>query len=353
MPEGHSIGELAARIDAEVIGDPAVRITGLGVLADAREGQLTFLGSPSFRRYLPLTRASAVVLSRRDAPACVTNCIVTDNPRLDFARLSQLFDDRPQVAPGVHASAVIDPSVEIPADARIGPNVVVGARVRIGSGVTIGANTFVGADSALGDGTCLMPNVVLYHRVRLGARCIVHSGSVIGGDGFGFAPDAAGRYETVAQVGGVTVGDDVSIGSCTTVDRGAIEDTVIGSGVKIDNQVQIGHNCVIGDHSLLCGCVGLVGSTRIGRHCILAGMVGVGGGGAPVEVTDRVVVTGMTHVSQSITRPGVYSGGVLFSETRQWKRNALRFAELDVLAKRVAELEKKLAGTRAAPDNNA
>jgi UDP-3-O-[3-hydroxymyristoyl] glucosamine N-acyltransferase len=350
---GYTVGELAARIDAAVIGDPNVRITGLGVLGNAREGQLTFLGSPSFRRYLGSTLASAVVLTAHDARNCATNCLVTENPRLAFARLSQLFDDRPVGAPGVHPSAAIDPSVELPSDVRIGPNVVIGARVRLGAGVEVGANCSIGDDCMLGDGTRLMSNAVLYHRVRIGARGVVHSGAVIGADGFGFTPDAGGRYETVAQIGGVTIGDDVSIGSCTTIDRGAIEDTVIGNGVKIDNQVQIGHNCVIGDHTLLCGCVGLVGSTRIGRHCVLAGMVGVGGGGAPIEIADGVIVSGLTHVSRSITQPGVYSGGILFSETRQWKRNALRFNQLDALARRVADLEKRLAAQRQSSQNAA
>jgi UDP-3-O-[3-hydroxymyristoyl] glucosamine N-acyltransferase len=351
MPEGYSIGELAAHIHADVVGDANVRITGLGALASAREGQLAFLGSPSFKRHLSGTRASAVVVSPRDAAECTTNCIVSENPRLDFARLSQLFDDRPADPRGVHPWAKIHPSVVVPVDVSVGPNAVIGARVILASGVSVGANCVVGDDCVLGQGTRLMPGVVLYHRVRIGARCIIHSGSVIGGDGFGFVPDAQGRFETVAQVGGVRVGDDVSIGSCTTIDRGAIEDTVIGNGVKIDNQVQIGHNCVIGDHSLLCGCVGLVGSTRIGQHCVLAGMVGVGSGAGPVEITDGVMVSGLTHVSRSIARPGVYSGGVLHSETRRWKRNALRFGELDTLAKRVADLEKRLAAPEDRRDN--
>jgi UDP-3-O-[3-hydroxymyristoyl] glucosamine N-acyltransferase len=348
MVGGYSVGELAAHIDAEVVGDPNARITSLGVLANAQEGQLTFLGSPALRRHLAITRASAVVLHRRDAPACLTNCIISDDPRLDFARLSQLFDDRPSYATGVHPTASVDAAAELAPDVVVGPNAVIEARARLAAGVIVGANCFVGADSVLGAGTRLLPNVVLYHRVRIGARCIVHSGSVIGADGFGFAADASGRYESVAQVGGVRIGDDVSIGSCTTIDRGSIEDTVIGDGVKIDNQVQVGHNCVIGDHTLLCGCVGLVGSTRIGRHCILAGMVGVGSGAGPIEIADRVIVTGLTHVSRSITQSGVYSGGVLFDDTRRWKRNALRFGELDGLARRVAELEKALEKTVAA-----
>jgi UDP-3-O-[3-hydroxymyristoyl] glucosamine N-acyltransferase len=186
-----------------------------------------------------------------------------------------------------------------------------------------------------------MPNVVLYRAVRLGRRCIVHSGAVIGADGFGFTAAEDGHLEAIAQLGGVNVGDDVSIGACTSIDRGALDDTVIEEGVKIDNQVQIGHNCHIGAHSVVCGCVGIVGSTRIGRHCVLAGGVGIGGD-RPIELCDRVVVSGMTHVSASIAEPGIYSGGVLHSRNRQWKKNALRFGRLDELHRRVAALERAL-----------
>ncbi len=340
MPEGYTVAELAARIGANVSGDAATRITGIGALTSAVPGQLAFLAGPALRPILASTRASAVVLSPEDAELCPAASIVTGNPRYDFARLSHLFDRRPAINAGIHPSAAIDSSAVLAADVSVGPNVVVGARSNIDAGAVLGANSVVGDGCSIGSHTHLHANVVLYHDVRIGRRCVIHSGAVIGADGFGFAADESGRYEAVAHVGGVTIGDDVSIGAATTIDRGSIEDTVVGDGVKIDNQVQIGHNCVIGDHSLLCGCVGLVGSTRIGRHCVLAGMVGVGGS-SPIEIADGVVVSGMTHVSRSITETGVYSGGVLHSETRQWKRNALRFSELDALAKRVAQLEKK------------
>jgi len=180
----------------------------------------------------------------------------------------------------------------------------------------------------------------LYHGVRVGARCMIHSGAVIGADGFGFAPDAKGHLQPIAQIGGVRLGDDVSVGSCTTIDRGTIEDTVVGDGVKIDNQVQIGHNCQIGDHTVICGCVGMVGSTVVGRNCMIGGAVGMAGDG-PIRLTDGVMVSAMTHVSRSIEEPGLYSGGVLHDKSARWKRNALRFSEIDQLAKRLARLEKK------------
>jgi UDP-3-O-[3-hydroxymyristoyl] glucosamine N-acyltransferase len=245
----------------------------------------------------------------------------------------------------------VDATAEVADGVRIGPGVVIGPRCRIGAGTRLYANVAIGEDCLLGDDTVIMPNVVLYPGVTLGERCIVHSGSVIGADGFGFTPGEGGRLETIAQIGGVVIGADVSIGACTTIDRGAIDDTVIDEGVKIDNQVQIGHNCHIGAHSVICGCVGIVGSTRIGRHCVLAGGVGVGGD-RPIEIADRVVVSGMTHVSSSISEPGVYSGGVLHAPNLAWKKNALRFGRLDELYRRVARLERVLSGTSSDPRTN-
>ncbi|HTL00048.1 MAG TPA: UDP-3-O-(3-hydroxymyristoyl)glucosamine N-acyltransferase [Pseudomonadales bacterium] len=336
----YTLGELAQRIDARVEGDAGAFVNGLGSLNTAAPGQLTHLSSRAYRRFLPHTKATAVILRAEDLSQCPTHALVTRNPYLAFARLSVLFaGNEGSRTGGVHESAVIDPSSHLGSEVSIGPNAVVGARCGIGDRVSIGANCVIGDACSLGNDTRLMASVTLYRRVRIGTRGIVHSGAVIGADGFGFVPDERGRQQEIAQVGGVVLGDDVSIGAATTIDRGAIDDTVIGDGVKIDNQVQIGHNCEIGDHTVICGCVGIVGSTRIGKHCILAGGVGVGGDG-PIQIADRVVVSGMTHVSRSIAKSGVYSGGVLHSATLKWKRNALRFAELDDLAKRVAQLEK-------------
>jgi UDP-3-O-[3-hydroxymyristoyl] glucosamine N-acyltransferase len=335
----YTLGELAERIDARVEGDADARVSGLGSLSNAVPGQLTHLSSRAYRQYLQGTKATAVILKAEDLAQCPTHALVTRNPYLAFARLSVLFvaDDVPPAL--VHASAFVDPTSHLGDGVSVGPNAVVGARCTIGNRVVIGANCVIGDECALGDDTRLMASVTLYRRVRIGVRGVVHSGAVIGADGFGFVPDERGRQQEIAQVGGVVLGDDVSVGAATTIDRGAIDDTVVGTGVKIDNQVQIGHNCEIGDHTVICGCVGIVGSTRIGRHCILAGGVGVGGDG-PIRIVDRVIVSGMTHVSRSIAKSGVYSGGVLHSATLKWKRNAIRFAELDDLAKRIAQLEK-------------
>jgi len=204
--------------------------------------------------------------------------------------------------------------------------------------VVLSASVYVGRGVTIGDDCCLLPGVRIYAGTEIGRRVRIHANAVVGADGFGYE-FVAGHHEKVPQIGRALIEDDVEIGAGTTIDRGAIDDTVIGDGVKIDNQVQIGHNCTIGNHTVICGCVGIVGSTRIGAQCVLAGGVGVGGDG-PIEIVDGVVVSGMTHVSRSIAKPGVYSGGVLHSAALKWKRNALRFAELDDLAKRIALLEK-------------
>jgi UDP-3-O-[3-hydroxymyristoyl] glucosamine N-acyltransferase len=336
-----SLGELAERLSARLVGDPDLAITGIGSLATAAAGQISHLSSATYRAQLAQTQASAVILAEADLKLWQGPALVVANPYLTFARATQLFARLPELAVGIHPDAVVDDSAQLGVDVRVGPGVVVGPGTRIGARTRLYANVVIGEHCEVGDDSLLMPNVVIYGDVRLGARCIVHSAAVVGADGFGFTPGERGRLEAIAQLGGVTVGDDVSIGAGTTIDRGALDDTVIEDGVKIDNQVQIGHNCRIGAHSLICGCVGIVGSTRIGRHCVLAGGVGVGGDG-PIEIGDRVVVSGMTHVSASITEPGIYSGGVLHSPNRLWKKNALRFGRLDDLYRRVARLEREL-----------
>ena len=281
-----------------------------------------------------------MILGEADLHACKVAAIVVDNPYLAFARISRLFDDTPRARAGTHPTAVVDSSARLGDGAAVGPHAVIEAEAVLGRGVRIGANSFIGAHAVLGDDVDIRPNVVIYHRVRIGARTVIHSGAVIGADGFGFTPDETGKLEAIAQLGAVTIGEDVSIGASTTIDRGAIDDTVIGTGVKIDNQVMIGHNCAIGDHTLICGCVGMAGSTRIGKHCVLAGGVGIAGDG-PVEIADHVIVGAMTHVARSIERGGVYSGGVPATANKAWRRNMLRFNELDALAKRLAMLERR------------
>ncbi len=335
-----SLAEVAERIGAFVVGDGGARVNRLGSLENARCGELTHFSNPAYKRFLAGTAATAVILCEKDAADCPTNALVTDNPYHAFAMASGLFDARPAAPPGIHPSATVAPTARIGESVAIASAAVVMADVALGDRVEIGAGAFVGAGTIIGEDSVVLPNATLCHGVEIGRRCVIHSGAVIGADGFGFAADATGRLQMIAQLGGVRIGDDVRIGACTSVDRGAIEDTVIEYGVKIDNQVQVGHNCHIGAHTVICGCVGLSGSTRIGRHCILAGGVGVAGDG-PVEICDGVTVSAMTHVTGSIEQPGIYSGGVPHNTNRRWKRNALRFAQLDGIAKRLAKLERK------------
>ena len=337
----YTLAEVAERIGAVVHGDGGARVSRLGSLENAGCGALTHLSSPAYRRFLAGTEATAVILRQRDAADCPTNALVTEHPYHAFAVASGMFDARPAAAHGIHASATVASTASIGEGVAIASAATVMADAVLGDRVEIGAGAFVGPGTIIGEDTVVMPNATLCHGVMIGRRCVIHSGAVIGADGFGFAPDPVGRFQMIAQLGSVRIGDDVRIGACTTVDRGAIDDTVIERGVKVDNLVQIGHNCRIGADTVLCGCVGLSGSTRIGRHCILGGAVGVAGDG-PVEICDGVSVSAMTHVAGSISEPGIYSGGVPHNTSRRWKRNILRFAQLDGIAKRLTRLEKKL-----------
>ena len=338
----YSINELAERIGGEVVGDSSVLISGLGTISGAGVGDLTFLSNTAYRKFLADTAASVVILEPVDLAACPTNAIVTNNPYLAFARLSHLFKPVDNNVPsGIHETAIVDPGAQVDALVSLAANVVIEAGVVLHRGVRIGANSYIGRNCTLQTNVEILPNVTLYSDVDIGCDSIVHSGAVIGADGFGYVPDPVGTLVEIAQLGGVRIGTNVSIGAATTIDRGAIENTLIGDGVKIDNQVQIGHNCVIGDHTVICGCAGLVGSTRIGKHCVLAGGVGIGGDRV-IEICDGVTISGCTHVTRSINKPGVYSGGVIFSETGLWKRNAIRFNKLNELVQRVKTLEKLL-----------
>ena len=296
----YSLAELAARVGAELRGDPERRIRGLDTLQEAGPEQLTFLANAQYRKYLAQTQAGAVLLTPADAEGFAGDALVLDNPYLAFARLSHLFDPKPVAAAGIHPSAVIAEGAQVDPSASIGPGVVIEAGARVGARVTVGAHSYIGARSSIDEDGWLAPRVTLYHDVRIGKRVVIQSGAVIGGEGFGFANNK-GVWEKIAQIGGVTIGDDVEIGANTTIDRGALSDTVIGNGVKLDNQIMIAHNVQIGDHTAMAGCCGISGSTKIGRHCMIAGGVGMVG---HIEVCDNVFVTGMTMVTRSITEPG-------------------------------------------------
>lgn len=335
----HTLGELAERVGAELRGPAELAISGLAALQDAGPQQLTFLANAQYRKHLASCRAAAVLLTPADAEGFAGNALVLANPYLAFAQLSHLFDRKPVAAPGIHPTAIVAADAVVDPSASVGPGVVIESGAVIGARVTLGAHCVIGARSVIGEDGWLAPRVTLYHDVRIGQRVVIQSGAVLGGEGFGFANDK-GVWIKIAQIGGVTIGDDVEIGANTTIDRGALADTVIGNGVKLDNQIMIAHNVQIGDHTAMAGCCGISGSTRIGRHCMIAGGVGMVG---HIEVCDHVFVTGMTMVTRSITEPGAYSSGTAMQPAAEWKKSAARLRHLDDMAKRLQQLEKQLA----------
>ena len=341
-PQQYTLQELADFLAAgspvtELRGDAQVVIRRLNSLSAATAGDLAFLASKAYRRQLAGNGASAVILSPADAEGFDGNALVHSNPYAAYARLSALFETRLPARGGVHSTAVVDVSASLGADVAVGPYAVIAAGVVIGDGTEIGAGCHIGADSEIGEGGLLHPGVTLYHGVSIGRRVVIHSGAVIGADGFGFANDA-GRWVKIHQIGGVEIGDDVEIGASTTIDRGALGNTVIGNNVIIDNLVQIAHNVRIGDHSALAGCAAIAGSTVVGRHCVLAGGAGLVG---HIELCDGVTVTARSMITRSIDKPGTYSSGTPFEDNASWKRNAVRFGRLDELARRLGNLEKQ------------
>lgn len=331
-----TLAQLADELGATLHGDGATQVRGLGTLKGAAPDQLTFLANPRYRTQLAATGAAAVLCREEDRAACPVASLVVQDPYLAFARVSHHFDPRPALHPEVHPRAVIAPDAVLEDNVTIGPNVVVEAGAVIRAGAILMANVVVGAGSEIGEQARLYPNVTIYHGVTVGPRTIIHAGSVIGADGFGYA-FGEGRWHSVAQVGGVRIGADVEIGANVTIDRGAIDDTVVGNGVILDDQVHLGHNVVIGEHTALAGKVGVSGSTRIGRYCMIGGAVGLAG---HLEVCDKVVVLGMTLVSRSITEPGTYGSSLAVDRQDRWRRNAARFRQLDDLFRRVKRLER-------------
>jgi UDP-3-O-[3-hydroxymyristoyl] glucosamine N-acyltransferase len=329
------LAELAVRFGCELRGDPDAAVDRVASLQEGGPGTLAFLANPRYRRHLLGTRATAVVLDPDAAEACPVAALVTGNPYATYARIAQLLHPEPLLAAGRHPSAIVEPGATVDDTAYVGALAYVAAGAVIGPRALVGPGSVVLGGAHIGADTRLVARVTVCERVRVGVRCLLHPGSVLGADGFGHARDSDG-YVRVPQVGSVTVGDDVEVGANTTIDRGAIGDTVIGDGVKIDNQVQVGHNVRIGEHTVIAACSGVSGSAVIGRRCMLGGMVGVVG---HLEICDDVAITGRTMVSSSIRRPGVYSSGLPADEARRFRRNAARFQHLDELARRVRRLE--------------
>ncbi|KWW13722.1 UDP-3-O-(3-hydroxymyristoyl)glucosamine N-acyltransferase [Pseudomonas putida] len=333
-----TLGQLAEALGATLKGPEALQITGLATLQEAGPGQLSFLANPQYRKYLDNCQAGAVLLKAADAESFAGNALIVADPYQAYARISHLFDPKPKAVAGIHPSAVVAEDAQVDASASIGPFAVIESGARIEADVCIGAHCFIGARCVVGEGGWLAPRVTLYHDVVIGKRVVIQSGAVIGGEGFGFANEK-GIWRKIAQIGGVTIGDDVEIGVNTAVDRGALSDTRIGDGVKLDNQIQIAHNVQIGDHTAMAACVGISGSTRIGKHCMLAGGVGLVG---HIDICDNVFVSGMTMVTRSITEPGSYSSGTAMQPLADWRKSAARIRQLDNMAKRLQQLEKRV-----------
>ncbi len=341
------LSDIAARLGGELLGDATLRVDRIGPLESATPSTISFLANPRYRAQLSASLAGCVVVApemRADAVARGA-AIVTADPYLYFARLTQWWaaSSRPPPSAGMHRSAVVEPSARVHASASVAAFAYIAEEAEVGEGACIGAHTVVGRAARVGKLTCLAARVVLGDRCSIGERCIVHSGVVIGADGFGFAPDGAGgerRWEKIEQLGAVRIGDDVEIGANTCIDRGAMEDTVIEDGVKLDNLIQVGHNVHIGAHCAMAGCVGIAGSARIGAHCTV-------GGGAIIlghlQIADHVNISAATVVTRSILKPGQYSGVFPFDENAAWEKNAATLRNLHALRERVRALEKKVS----------
>jgi len=335
------LADLAVRFGCELRGDPDVLVERVGTLQDAGPGEVAFLANPRYRRHLATTRASAVVLDAASAADCPTAALLHRNPYATYARIAQLLHPGRRLPYGVHESAVVAAEARIDATASVGAGAFVGPGCVLEPGAQVGPGCVLLGDVAVGADTELVARVTLGYGVRLGQRCIVHPGVVIGADGFGHAPDVDG-YVKVPQIGRVTIGNDVEIGANSTIDRGAIGDTVLADGVKIDNLVQIGHNVRVGAHTVIAGCVGVSGSTTIGARCILGGMVGIAG---HLQICDDVVLTGRTSVLNSINKPGMYGGALHEQPFGSFRRSAARFRHLDELARRLRALERRVGST--------
>lgn len=335
MPASYSLQELAKHIGGELQGDANAIITSMGTLEGAKKGQLSFLTNSKYKNAMANTKASAVILKEADAEFCSTNKIIHSDPYVAFAKVAQLLDTTPVPSAGISELASIHPSAGIGENASIAQGVVVEKDVTIGKNARIGPNTVVGQGANIGDDVNLRANVTIYHRVILGQRVSIHSGTIIGSDGFGYANDK-GVWVKIPQTGTVVIGDDCEIGANTCIDRGALDNTIIGNDVIIDNLVQIAHNVTVGDHSCICGGTGIAGSTNIGKYVVIAGTCVVNG---HIDICDKVQITGFSMVTKSITQPGVYSSGMPVQLNREWQKNTVRLRQIDKLVERVKTLE--------------
>jgi len=332
------LSELAGKLGLDLHGADC-DIDNVADISSAGEGGLAFVYDPRYLDRLKGSSASAFILKDEWRQETDKPVLISADPRLDFARAATILNPPFRHSPGIAPSAIVDDSVRVPDSAAIGANVVIESGVSLGEGVQIGAGSVIGKDVRIGDDTVILANVTIAHSCVIGGRCEINSGVVIGTDGFGYVRDGK-SYRKVPQLGRVVIGDDVHIGANTTIDRGALNDTCIHDGVKLDNMIQIGHNVIIGENTVISAQSGVAGSTRIGSNCLIGGSVGIRDN---IEVADNTVITGRTFVSSAIRQSGSYSSSVLVDTTANWKKNVMRFKQLDDMAKRLKKLERALA----------
>ncbi|HUW26119.1 MAG TPA: UDP-3-O-(3-hydroxymyristoyl)glucosamine N-acyltransferase [Gallionella sp.] len=338
MEISYRLADIAAQFGGRVLGDGEVKISQIATLEKAQPNQISFLTNSKYRAQLTNTRAGAVILGEADADLTGLPRIISDNPYACFARVSALLNPLPEARPGVHPSAVIGAGAKIAATASVAATAVIGAGATIGAFSVIGEGCCIGAEVVIGSRARLYPRVVIYRGCVIGDNLIAHSGAVIGSDGFGIAMDE-GRWIKIQQIGRVVIGNDVEIGANTTIDRGALDDTVIEDGVKLDNQIQIAHNVRIGAHTAIAGCVGIAGSTTIGRYCRIGGSAGILG---HLQIADHVEIASFTLIGKSIREAGSYAAIFPFSKIDDWRRNAAHLRHLDDLVKRIKALEQQI-----------
>ena len=329
---------IAEQLNAQLVGDATALISAVGTLEEATSHQISFLSNSKYRKFLQSTQAGAVLIKADDLSYCPVNALVVNDPYVAFAKIAQLLDSTPAAAYGRGQNIVIDPSATVPDSVVIGPNVVISAGAVIGENVQIGAGTVIGQDSIIGSNSRLWANVTLYHNVHLGQDCIIHSGAVIGSDGFGYANER-GQWVKIPQTGGVRIGDRVEIGANSTIDRGALGHTEIHNGVIIDNQVQVAHNDIIGENTAIAGSTTIAGSVTIGKYCIIGGNCAIAG---HLSIADGVHISGATNITGNMREPGLYSSATVAMDNKTWRKNTVRFRQLDELFQRVKTLEKNL-----------
>ncbi|MFH0256277.1 UDP-3-O-(3-hydroxymyristoyl)glucosamine N-acyltransferase [Vibrio rumoiensis] len=333
-----TLAELATITGGELHGNGELTVSSIAAMDKAGEGQITFLTNAKYRKHLGQCQATAILIKSSELELCQTNAIVVADPYLAFALIAQALDTTPEPAERIEASAIIAPDAILGEGVCVGHNAVIESGVVLGDNVVIGAGCFIGKNAKIGDNSKMWANVTIYHNVEIGKACLIQSNTVIGSDGFGYANNR-GEWVKIPQLGSVIIGNRVEIGSCTTIDRGAIDDTVIEDNVIIDNHIQIAHNVHIGYGTAMAGCTTVAGSVKIGKYCIIGGASVLNG---HIEIADGVTITGMGMVMRSISEKGVYSSGIPLQTNKEWRKTAARTLKIDEMHKRLKALEKKI-----------